>query len=70
MSASAYAQKFLVNPYQLWAEAEGVPIYSDQSLNLRALRTAPWARFGLNGCIIHIKRRCDFLTIFIFDLNA
>ncbi len=60
--------KYLVDPYLNWANAEGVPIEEGATLDLLALDTKPWARFGLNGAICHVEGRCDFLSALLFEL--
>ncbi len=64
------AEKYLVDPYLNWAQAEGVPIVSAPSVDLTRVETSPWARFGVNGAICHVEGRCDFLTMFVFDIPA
>ena len=60
--------KYLVDPYLNWAKAEGVPIVEGAILDLLAVKTAHWARFGMNGAICHVEGRCDFLSAFLFEL--
>ncbi len=60
--------KYLVDPYLNWANAEGVPIVEGATLDLLALETKPWARFGMNGAICHVEGRCDYLSAFLFEL--
>ena len=60
--------KFLVDPYENWARAEGVPIHRAASLDLLRAQTAPWKRFGVEGAICHLDGRDDFLTVFLYDL--
>ena len=60
--------KYLVDPYLNWAKAQGVPIVEGVTLDLFALETMPWARFGMNGAICHVEGRCDFLSAFLFEL--
>jgi hypothetical protein len=60
--------KYLVDPYLNWANAEGVPIVEGATLDLLALATKPWARFGMKGAICHVEGRCDFLSAFLFEL--
>lgn len=60
--------KYLVDPYLNWAKAEGVPIVEGAILDLLAVETAHWARFGMNGAICHVEGRCDFLSAFLFEL--
>jgi len=62
--------KYLVDPYMNWARAEGAPIAEGVMLDLLTLETKPWARFGLSGAICHVEGRCDFLSVFLFDLAA
>jgi|APSaa5957512535_1039671.scaffolds.fasta_scaffold17114_1 hypothetical protein len=62
--------KFMVDPYLDWSKQEGVPIYEDFGFDLQALETRPWPRFGLNGCIAHVKGRGDFMTVFVLEIPA
>ena len=65
---SVPAGKFMVNPYLDWAAGEGVPIYEDFGLDLLALETGPWERFGVHGAIAHVKGRGDFMTVFVLEI--
>ncbi len=67
-TAPDLSAKYLVDPYLNWAKAEGVPIVESAMLDLHALETRPWARFGINGAICHVEGRCDFLSAFLFEL--
>lgn len=60
--------KFMVDPYLNWVKAEGVPVAQGAALDLFALATKPWARFGMKGAICHLEGRCDYLTAFLFEL--
>lgn len=60
--------KFMVDPYLEWSKREGVPIHEDFGFDLRALKTSHWPRFGVDGCIAHVKGRGDFMTIFVLDI--
>ena len=60
--------KLLLNPYMTWAEQEGVPIVEDFGVDLLKVSTSPWPRFGVDGAIVHLKGRGDFVSIFILDL--
>jgi quercetin dioxygenase-like cupin family protein len=40
------------------------------TLDLLALETKPWARFGMNGAICHVEGRCDYLSAFLFELTS
>ena len=60
--------KMLLDPYATWAASEGVPITEDFGVDLLAVPTAPWARFGVDGGLVHLKGRGDFVSIFVLDL--
>jgi len=62
------ARKFLLDPYLDWAEGQGVPIHEDFAIDMLAVDARPWARFGVNGAICHVKGRDDFLTTFLYEL--
>ena len=59
----------LRNPYLEWAEAEGVPIIEDFGVDLNGLEMRPWPRFGVDGAIVHLKGRGDFISVFRFDIR-
>jgi uncharacterized RmlC-like cupin family protein len=61
--------KLLLDPYGSWAANEGVPIVQDFGIDLLTAPTAPWARFGVDGGIAHLKGRGDFISIFVLDLK-
>lgn len=63
-------KKYLVDPYQDWLDAEGVPVFTGRAINLFETKLAPWARFGMNGAACHVTGRCDFLSVFVFQLQA
>ena len=60
--------KMLLDPYVAWAAKEGVPITEDFGVDLLKVPTAPWPRFGVDGGIVHLKGRGDFVSIFVLDL--
>ncbi|HET9246832.1 MAG TPA: hypothetical protein VFO15_13600, partial [Xanthobacteraceae bacterium] len=62
--------KMLLDPYAAWAAKEGVPITEDFGVDLLEAATAPWPRFGIDGGLVHLKGRGDFVSIFVFDLAA
>ena len=41
--------RLLLDPYLTWAKGEGVPIHEDFGVDLLAIETAPWDRFGCDG---------------------
>ncbi len=60
--------KMLLDPYATWAAQEGVPITEDFGVDLLTAPTAPWPRFGVDGGMVHLKGRGDFVSIFVLDL--
>lgn len=64
------AGKYLVNPYEDWAKGEGVPIATGRTIDLMAIETSRWPRFGCRGAIAHVDGRCDFLAVFVHEIAA
>ncbi len=62
------AGKYLVDTYEDWARGEGVPVHKGVAIDMFAVETRPWARFGVDGAMCHLDGRDDFLTVFVFDL--
>jgi mannose-6-phosphate isomerase-like protein (cupin superfamily) len=62
------SNKFMVNTYLDWARNEGVPIYEDFGIDLLKVQTEPWRRFGVDGAIIHVTGRGDFMTVFLLEI--
>src|SRR6266404_6893128 len=60
--------KLLLDPYGSWAAKEAVPIIEDFGVDLLAVPTAPWPRFAVEGAIVNLKGRGDFVSIFVLDL--
>ncbi len=61
--------KFLFDPYRYWCKQEGIPIVEDFGIDLHAVETKKWARFGQNGAFVHLKGRGDFIAIWLVDLE-
>ena len=62
--------KFMVDPYLNWVKAEGALIHEGPALDLMTLDVKQWSRFGMKGAVCHVDGRCDFLTAFLFALDA
>src|SRR5919198_1558357 len=60
--------KMLLDPYAAWAAKEGVPITEDFGVDLLQVATAPWPRFDVDGGLVHLKGRGDFVSIFVLNL--
>ena len=61
--------KLLLDPYVAWTEKEGVPVTEDFGVDLLKCPTAHWPRFGVEGGIVNLKGRGDFVSIFVLDLK-
>jgi uncharacterized RmlC-like cupin family protein len=61
-------KKFLLDPYGDWAAAEGVPIVEGLGMDLFEVETKPWARFDVDGALVHLYGRGDFTSLFLLDL--
>ena len=48
---------------------EGVPVTEDFGVDLLKCPTAHWPRFGVDGGIVNLKGRGDFVSIFVLDLK-
>ena len=57
-----------IDSYGNWIKGEGVPVAEDYALDLFAVETAPWPRFGMKGAACHLKGRGDFATMFLYEL--
>src|SRR6201997_4178342 len=60
----------LLDPYAAWAAQEGVPVIEDFGVDLLAVPTRPWARFAVEGAIVNLKGRGDFVSIFVLGMAA
>jgi hypothetical protein len=65
---AGFSPDFLRNPYLEWAAGEGVPVIEDFGVDLLALEPKPWPRFGVDGAIVHLKGRGDFISVFVQEL--
>jgi hypothetical protein len=68
LQAEDVGARILTDPYLDWSAREGVPIYEGFGLDLLAIELRPWARFGVDGAIGHVKGRGDFLTLFVLEI--
>ena len=70
MDNAVSTTKFLLDPYMDWVKGEGIPIVEDFGVDLLAVQTEFWPRFGANGAAVHMKGRGDFMSMFVIDLPA
>jgi mannose-6-phosphate isomerase-like protein (cupin superfamily) len=59
---------WLVDPYRDWSLREGIPIYEGLTADPMAVDTRPWARTGVNGALIHMDARGDFVNAYVLDM--
>lgn len=62
--------KFLVNAYGNWAEAQNIPIYEDFGVDLLACETKPWDFTEANGALVHLYGRGDYISVFVHEILA
>jgi len=60
--------RYGVDAYLDWVEKEGLPVTEDFGIDLYAVQTAPWARYGVKGAAVHLKGRGDFCNMFVLDI--
>jgi quercetin dioxygenase-like cupin family protein len=60
--------RYGVDPYLDWVQAEGLPVADDYGIDLFAVETAPWPRYGVKGAAVHLKGRGDFANMFLLDV--
>ena len=61
--------RFLVNPYRDWAQAQGIPIHEGFAVDLLSVETAPWDFSGGHGALVHLDGRGDYAAIFLHDIQ-
>jgi mannose-6-phosphate isomerase-like protein (cupin superfamily) len=60
--------KYMVDAYDNWVRAEGVPVHEALAFDLNTVTTGPWARMGVNGAVCYLTGRDDYLTLHLLDL--
>ena len=70
MNAQDSPARVGVDVYLDWIQREAIPVTEDFGVDLLAVPTAKWARYGVNGAAVHLKGRGDFLAMFVFELAA
>ncbi len=57
-----------IDVYLEWVQKEGLPVTEDYGVDLFAVPTADWPRYGCKGAAVHMKGRCDFSNMFLFEI--
>lgn len=60
--------RFLIDAYDEWTRAEGVPVIEDFGVDLLAVETAHWPRLDAGAAFVHLKGRGDFISVTVVDL--
>jgi quercetin dioxygenase-like cupin family protein len=60
--------RYGVDAYLDWVEAEGLRVFEDYAVDLFAVETAMWPRYGVKAAAAHLKGRGDFANMFVFDI--
>jgi quercetin dioxygenase-like cupin family protein len=60
--------RILRDPYLDWARGEGVPIHAGFGFDLLGVETAPWARLGARGALVHLEGRGDLVDCWLVEL--
>ena len=62
--------EFLISSYLEWVRGEGIPLHEDFGVNLMQAEVGPWERFGINGAVLNVAGRGDYLDSWLFELPA
>jgi len=57
-----------IDCYLDWVKKEGLPVTEGYGVDLFTVPTAYWARHGCQGAAVHLKGRCDFSNMFLFEI--
>src|SRR5262249_6538019 len=60
--------RYGVDAYLDWVEAEGLRVFEGYAVDLFAVETAMWPRYGVKAGAVHLKGRGDFANMFIFEI--
>jgi mannose-6-phosphate isomerase-like protein (cupin superfamily) len=60
--------RWLIDAYMDWAKGEGIPIVEGPAIDLFAVDTRPWARYGVNGAFVHCSSRGDLLNMMVLEI--
>jgi quercetin dioxygenase-like cupin family protein len=62
--------RFGIDAYADWVEGEGLPIGTGLAIDLFALETRDWPRYGIRGAVAHCDGRGDYCNVFVYDIPA
>ncbi len=55
-------------PIWIGSRAEGLRAFEDYAVDLFAVETALWPRYGVKAAAVHLKGRGDFGNMFVLDI--
>lgn len=59
---------FLISSYDQWVREEKVPLHTGFGLDLRTLDVGRWDRFDLDGAVVNVAGRGDFLDAWVLEI--
>jgi quercetin dioxygenase-like cupin family protein len=62
--------RYGIDSYLDWVEREGLPVAEGLAIDLFAVETRPWARYGVKGAAIHCQGRGDYCNQILLDIPA
>jgi len=60
--------RYGIDPYLDWVKRERLPVTEDYGVDLFAVATAEWPRYGVKGGAVHMKGRGDFCNMFVLEI--
>ena len=68
--ATEVQPRYGIDGYLEWVAAEGVPVGTGLAIDLFALETKDWPRFGIRGGVAHCDARGDYCSVLVYDIPA
>lgn len=60
--------RFGIDAYMDWVEAEGLPIATGLAIDLFAIETRDWPRYGVRAGVAHCDGRGDYCNVLVYDI--
>jgi quercetin dioxygenase-like cupin family protein len=60
--------RYGIDSYLDWVENEGLPVTEDYGVDLFTVPTGNWPRHECKGAAVHLRGRCDFSNMFLFEI--
>ena len=60
--------RYGIDAYLEWVATEGMRVFEGYAVDLFAVETAIWPRYGVKAAAVHLKGRGDFANMFVFDI--